>query len=111
MIPYTPPAAAASIPVVDLAGSFSADPADRGAVAWEIHKACRDTGFFYVANHRVPGALVEAQFDWTRRFFDLPLAEKLAIHMQHSRSKAGYEPVLGQALDSQDAASEKAPPD
>ena len=110
MIPYTPPATA-SIPIVDLAGSFSGDIADRRAVAWEIHKACRDTGFFYIANHSVPGALIDAQFEWTRRFFDLPLDEKLAIHMKHSRSKAGYEPVLGQVLDSQDAESEKAPPD
>jgi isopenicillin N synthase-like dioxygenase len=108
---YTAPAAPESIPIVDLAGSFSDDAAERRGVAWEIHKACRNTGFFYIANHRVPPALVDAQFEWTRRFFDLPLAEKLAVHMQHSRTKAGYEPVLGQALDSQDTAAEKAPPD
>ena len=79
MLIYTPPAPPDRIPVVDLGGSFSPDPAARKAVAWEIHKACRETGFFYVANHRVPRALVDAQFAWAKRFFDLPLAEKNAM--------------------------------
>jgi isopenicillin N synthase-like dioxygenase len=111
MIPYTPPASAEPIPVVDLAASFSGDLTARREVAWEIHKACRGTGFFYIANHRVPQKLIDEQFEWTKRFFDLPVAEKLAIHMKRSHTRAGYEPMLGQALDSQDAASEKAPPD
>jgi len=111
MIVYTPPRPPKTIPVVDLAGSFSARLADRKQVAWEIHKACRETGFFYVANHRVPQGLIDAQFDCARRFFALPLERKLALHMKNSPSTAGYEPIGGQVLDSQDAASEKAPPD
>ena len=102
MIVYTPPRAAKSIPVIDLAGS---------KVPWEIHKACRETGFFYVANHGVPQALIDAQFDCARRFFALPLEQKMALHMKNSASTAGYEPIGGQILDSQDAAAEKAPPD
>jgi isopenicillin N synthase-like dioxygenase len=52
VIVYTPPRPPTSIPVVDLAGSFSSRLDDRQRVAWEIHKACRETGFFYVSNHR-----------------------------------------------------------
>lgn len=111
MIIYTPAAPPERIPVIDLAGSFSADPAARKGVAWEIHKACRETGFFYVANHGIAADLVARQFEWARRFFDLTLEEKMAIHMKHSRSTAGYEPIGGQWLDSQDAAAEVAPPD
>jgi isopenicillin N synthase-like dioxygenase len=111
MIVYTPPKAVTSIPVVDLAGSFSGDAEARRKVAWEIHKACRETGFFYVSNHRVPDALVAAQFEWAARFFALPLAEKMALDMKHSKSHSGYEPIGGQWLDSQDATSEVAPPD
>ena len=102
MIVYTPPRAAKTIPVIDLAGS---------RVPWEIHKACRETGFFYVANHGIPQALIDAQFDCARRFFALPLEQKMALHMKNSPSTAGYEPIGGQILDSQDAAAEKAPPD
>src|SRR5438093_1754515 len=102
MIVYTPPSAAKAIPVVDLAGA---------KVAWEVHKACRETGFFYVANHGVPQGLVDAQFDWARRFFALPLEQKILLHMENSPSTAGYEPSGTQVLDSQDAAADKAPPD
>ena len=102
MITYTPPSAAKIIPVIDLQGEN---------VPWEIHKACRETGFFYVANHRVPQPMIDAQFECARRFFALPLEKKLAIHMKNSASTAGYEPIGGQILDSQDAASAKAPPD
>jgi len=102
MIVYTPPIAAKRIPVIDLAGAN---------VSWEIHKACRETGFFYVANHGVPQVLIDAQFECARRFFALPLEKKLALHMKSSSSTAGYEPIGGQILDSQDATSDKAPPD
>ena len=102
MIDYTPPAPAKTIPVVDFSGKD---------VPREIHKACRETGFFYVANHGVPPSLIDAQFEQARRFFALPLERKLALHMQRSASTAGYEPMGTQVLDSQDAAAEKAPPD
>jgi isopenicillin N synthase-like dioxygenase len=111
MIIYSPPRVATSIPVVDFAGGFSPRLEDRKSVAWEIHKACRETGFFYVANHRVPRALVDAQFEYARRFFALPPETKLALHMTKSPSAAGYEPIGGQILDSQDDSAEKAPPD
>jgi len=111
MIVYTPPRPAKTIPVIDLAGSFSSRLDDRKQVAWEIHQACRETGFFYVSNHRVPQALIDAQFNCAQRFFALPLERKMAIHMTNSPSTAGYEPIGGQILDSQDPASEKAPPD
>lgn len=102
MIVYQPPSAAKSIPVIDLAGRN---------VPREIHKACRETGFFYVANHGVPQALIDAQFACAHRFFALPIGEKLALHMKNSAATAGYEPIGGQILDSQDASAEKAPPD
>ena len=54
MIPYEPPHAAKEIPVIDLTDSYSDDIEKRKKVAWEIHKTCRDTGFFYVKNHSVP---------------------------------------------------------
>ena len=111
MILYTPPKPPTHIPLVDFAGSFSKDPAEQRKVAWEIHKACRETGFFYVSNHRVPPSLIEAQFEWTHRFFDLPLEQKQLLHMKNSPSTAGYEPIGGQVLDSQDPNAEKAPPD
>lgn len=105
MLIYAPPQRPKSIPVVDLSG------ADATAAASAIHRACRETGFFYVGNHGIAPALIEAQFGWARRFFDLPAAEKMALHMKQSPSTAGYEPIGGQRLDSQDANAEVAPAD
>jgi isopenicillin N synthase-like dioxygenase len=111
MIIYTPASKPISIPVIDLAGTFQSDAPARHAAAQSMHRACRESGFFYIANHGMPDDLLTAQFAAARRFFDLPLADKLAILMKQSPTTAGYEPVGGQILDSQDADAEKAPPD
>ena len=108
---YSPPKVPTEIPVVDLGGGAIEGPGKREHVAGDIHRACRETGFFYVANHGVDPGLVGRQFAQAKRFFDLPLDEKMALHMRHSKSTAGYEPVGGQVLDSQDAGSSKAPAD
>lgn len=99
MILYTPPHAAQEIPVIDLADSFSADLARRQEVAWNIHKACRDTGFFYVANHGIPSSVLAAQLEEARRFFALPLEAKMRIAMSKSTCHRGYDPMHNQALD------------
>jgi len=111
MILYTPASPARSVPVIDFSGAFSADASDRASVAQAIHRACRDTGFFYIANHGVAADLVGAAFDNTRQFFALPDADKMRLHMRLSPTNAGYEPIGGQQLDSQDETSEKSPPD
>jgi isopenicillin N synthase-like dioxygenase len=99
MIVYTPPKPADSIPVIDLAPSFSDDPAGRKAVAWEIHKTARDTGFFYIKNHGVPQAMVDGQLELARTFFALPMDEKLAVDASLSTCTRGYETMGLQTLD------------
>jgi isopenicillin N synthase-like dioxygenase len=108
---YTPPQRQKSIPVIDLSGAFSSRPGDTNSVAGAIHRACRETGFFYVSNHRIPQALIDGQFAWAKCFFDLPVREKLTLHMKQSATAAGYEPIGGQSLDSQDDSAEVAPSD
>jgi isopenicillin N synthase-like dioxygenase len=102
VIIYTPPKPADKIPVIDI---------EAKEASWEIHKACRETGFFYIANHGIPRALVQRQFESAKRFFDLPLEDKLALHLKKSRSAAGYAPIAGQALDSQKGDNKASPPD
>lgn len=99
MVVYIPPKPAECIPVIDLAGSRSPRLEDRKAVGWEIHKACRDTGFFYVRNHGVPEDLRQAQLEWSRRFFALPLERKMEISIERSRCMRGFEPLAIQRLD------------
>ena len=111
MIVYTSPKAATAIPIIDLSGGASGSTADRARIAAQIRAACCEIGFFYVTNHGIDAGLLDAQFAATRQFFALPLDQKLSIHMKQSPSTAGYEPIGGQWLDSQDANAEVAPPD
>lgn len=105
MIPYTPPKAATSIPLIDLQGSYSPSLGDRKAVAWEIHKACRDTGFFYVKNSSVTPKSMAAHLDLARQFFALPLEEKRKVDVSLSSCTRGWEGMAAQVLD------EGSPPD
>jgi isopenicillin N synthase-like dioxygenase len=108
---YSPPKAVTSIPVIDIGPSFSGDDAAFNAVASAIHRACRETGFFYVSNHGVPASLIEKQFVQSKAFFALPLTEKMALDLKNSPSAVGYSPIKGQKLDSQDANAEASPGD
>jgi len=108
---YTPPKPATNIPVVNLAGGSSSIDQVRNRAAQEIHRACRENGFFYVSNHGVEPELIANQFDMAKRFFDLPLEEKMRLSLRLNRAAVGYEPIGGQKLDSQDPTKAAAPPD
>jgi isopenicillin N synthase-like dioxygenase len=106
MLLYTPPHAATRIPVIDLEPSFSGRRDDRIAAAGEIHKAARETGFFYVKNHRINPALVDCAFRQAKRFFALPLQQKLDLSISLATPR-GYERLEGQILDVGSAADLK----
>jgi isopenicillin N synthase-like dioxygenase len=99
MIVYEPPKAATNIPVVDFSDAASPNLETRKAVAWEVHKAARDTGFFYLTGHGVPRDLAEGQLAAARRFFDQPTEKKLDVHIGKSTNMRGYDGMSGQALD------------
>jgi isopenicillin N synthase-like dioxygenase len=98
MLLYTPPHAAKRIPVIDLEPSFSGNPEHRITTANEIHKAARETGFFYVKNHRIDPSLVDCAFEQAKRFFALPLEQKLDLKITVETPR-GYERLEGQVLD------------
>jgi isopenicillin N synthase-like dioxygenase len=87
-----------SLPVIDMAPLVERDRvAERTAVARSIEAACRDTGFFYVTGHGVAGEILERLEDASRRFFALPLADKMEIEMARGgRAWRGYFPVGGE---------------
>ncbi|HWN67740.1 MAG TPA: 2-oxoglutarate and iron-dependent oxygenase domain-containing protein [Haliangium sp.] len=87
-----------ALPVIDMAPLFErARAAGRASVARGIEAACRDTGFFYVTGHGIAGEILEQLEDASRRFFALPLADKMEIEMAHGgRAWRGYFPVGGE---------------
>ena len=92
-------AAALSIPLVDVSGLFSDDPAARAAVGRAIRAACLDKGFMYVVGHGIDPALRARVLAEAARFFALPEAEKMRVSMKLSPCNRGYEALGGQTLE------------
>ncbi|KAI1628830.1 putative gibberellin 3-beta hydroxylase [Exophiala viscosa] len=67
------------IPVIDVDGIYSEKLEDRQAVADKIREAAHRIGFFYVVNHRFDPKLAEDVFEQAKRFFALPLENKLEV--------------------------------
>ncbi|MCV6598603.1 MAG: isopenicillin N synthase family oxygenase [Mangrovicoccus sp.] len=87
-----------SLPVIDISGLASSDPAARRAVGAELRAACLEHGFFYMTGHGVPPALIDAVMGQSKALFDLPLAAKMAVEKSQSPSNRGYEVIGGQTL-------------
>ncbi|XP_039165960.1 probable 2-oxoglutarate-dependent dioxygenase At3g49630 [Eucalyptus grandis] len=58
--------------------------------------ACLDSGFFYVINHGVSQDLMEEVFVQSRRFFGLPLSEKMKL--VRNEKHQSYTPLFDQVL-------------
>lgn len=86
------------IPVIDIAPLL--DGSDKQKVAREIRWALSNAGFMYVRNHGIAQDYVDQVFDVTRRFFDLPMAEKMKLHVSHSDvALRGYIEPFGENTD------------
>jgi isopenicillin N synthase-like dioxygenase len=64
------------IPVIDLAGLGLPGEPGLAAVGAAIRRAATEVGFFYIANHGVPQAVIDAAFAEARGFFRAPAAVK-----------------------------------
>ncbi|AZO18075.1 isopenicillin N synthase family oxygenase [Mesorhizobium sp. M2A.F.Ca.ET.043.05.1.1] len=86
------------LPVVDIAPLL--DGSNKQRVAKEIHWALSNTGFMYVKNHGIPQDYVDSVFDVSRRFFDLPMSQKMALHISKSDvALRGYIEPFGENTD------------
>lgn len=81
-----------SVPLIDLAKSFSLNPSDHQVVASEIRKACTSSGFFQISNHGISNLAIVGILIQAEAFFQtLTPAEKDAPHIRHSKIFPGYE--------------------
>jgi isopenicillin N synthase-like dioxygenase len=77
------------VPVLDLAPLICGG--DLASIAQELRHACETIGFFYVANHGIPAPVFDGVFAATRRYFDLPVEQRLA-HRMDERFRRGFMP-------------------
>src|SRR5882672_1239146 len=80
-----------SIPLIDVGPAFRDEAGAHERVAAEVRRACERIGFFYLAGHGVPQALVDGAFAASREFHALPLADKHALKI--NENNIGYLPV------------------
>jgi isopenicillin N synthase-like dioxygenase len=90
---------ATSLPIIDIAGLSSRNPAERQKVAALLRAACLDKGFFYITNHGVSEALVDDVFREAAGFFALSTERKMETDKARSKANRGYEPLQGQTLE------------
>lgn len=69
------------IPVIDVGPMFAGAPGALERVGAEVRDACETIGFFYIANHGIPEALIDDAFAQSKRFHALPLAEKRKLKL------------------------------
>ncbi|CAL1371370.1 unnamed protein product [Linum trigynum] len=77
------------VPLIDLAGFLSGDPEATKEAAKLVGDACREHGFFLVANHGVESKLLSDAHKYMDEFFELPLSEKQKAQRKLGES-AGY---------------------
>lgn len=86
------------IPIIDVAGIFSASKDDRMTVARHIRDAATNNGFFYITNHGIPTEIPEAARAQLIEFMQQPREIKERAHIRHSRYFNGYKPPGSQRI-------------
>ena len=84
------------VPVIDIAPFLAGSADGRRRVAPQVGAACEEIGFLIVTGHGVAREMVDAMYDVSKRFFALPLDEKMKARGR-DRSR-GYGPIGEEAL-------------
>ncbi|MDT7632504.1 MAG: hypothetical protein QOI50_4434 [Pseudonocardiales bacterium] len=80
------------VPMIDISGLRSADPARRRRVVDELGAASREVGFCYLTGTGVAAELFDDLLSATKRFFALPLETKMRHYIGNSSCHRGYVP-------------------
>ncbi|MFI6571463.1 isopenicillin N synthase family dioxygenase [Nocardia fluminea] len=82
-----------SVPVVDISGLGSGDPAAEQAVAEQLGVVCREIGFFYVTGTGLDDTVFADLLAATKTFFALSTEEKMRYYIGRSTCHRGYVPI------------------
>ena len=67
------------VPIVDFAPFLEGSASGKKAVASAIRQAAESVGFLYLSGHGVDPTVINAAFAASRRFFELPVEERLKV--------------------------------
>lgn len=91
--------AAPDLPIIDFASFEHGTRGDRQKIGADIDRACRGTGFFYLANHGIARPILDNAFGAAAHFFACPVAEKRRIAIENSPCHRGWFALGGEVLD------------
>ncbi|CAK0785938.1 hypothetical protein CVIRNUC_009151 [Coccomyxa viridis] len=82
-----------ALPIIDISALIQDDKSSSAVdcTAAELHKACRDVGFFYIKGHGMPDAVTEGVRREARRWFELPASAKQQIALGPQTAYRGYQ--------------------
>lgn len=83
---------------IDLHPFREGSAADRRRVAEEFDEAGRQSGFFAVTGHGIARDLIDEMLAVTTAFFELPVEQKMAYHLDDKAKNRGYAPEGSEAL-------------
>jgi isopenicillin N synthase-like dioxygenase len=86
------------IPVIDLRPFAADDESAKRAVSNQLGDAARTLGFAVIGGHGIDPALGASLRDEALRFFDRPLADKLAVRRPKNDQNRGYIPYGEETL-------------
>ena len=78
------------VPIVNLGPALRGGKDERAAVAAEIAEVCGRVGFFYIKDHGIGDADVEAIFATAREFHNLPLEARMEVSITKNDHGQGY---------------------
>jgi isopenicillin N synthase-like dioxygenase len=83
------------IPIIDISSLVDVHdkPKSVRKTVKEIGNACKNVGFFYVKNHQISQNHIDAVIPAMQEFFNLPIEEKMKIHIGKSDIFRGYTPL------------------
>lgn len=87
-----------SVPVIDIGRFRDGTDDDRRRIGADIDRACREIGFFTIVGHGVDDEVTSAIHREALAFFDLPLADRMAVAMPEPGYPYGYSPVSAESL-------------
>jgi len=86
------PTAFTALPIIDISALLGGGRDTMRAAASALGRAAREVGFCYVTGHGIPEAAFAGMLDASRRFFALPMAEKMQVYIGRSGNHRGYVP-------------------
>ncbi|KAJ0424975.1 hypothetical protein BJY00DRAFT_226727 [Aspergillus carlsbadensis] len=82
------------IPVLDFADFAHGNQAQHDDFCRRLHASLSTLGFVKIRNHSIPDETLDEVFEWSKKFFDMPLEDKLkAAHPVQANPHRGWSCV------------------